>query len=452
MRYTLSITEDLNDRLKNAVFGMVGCEGAAYVVCGVATLTDEIRLLARDIIPVCDEHYLLRQSRRLSIDGRSFVPVAKRAKFEKEAILFVHSHPEDSPHFSNYDDEEDPKLMAFFNARTGQTPHGSLLCLPPDRLKGRIWTTTGWQLIERIRVIGNRFRFFDFDTSKPPLPEFYDRQVRAFGPEIQYLLRRLHVGVVGAGGTGSATVEQLARLGVRVISIFDGKSLATSNVTRVHGATLADAGTPKAVVQETHIKNLGLGTEPYVHSRPITDEDIAKHLRGCDVVFGCTDNHLSRSILTRLALFYLIPVIDMAVKVHSEQQVIRGVWGRVTTLLPGEACLFCHETINPDIIRAETLSVTQREHELAEEYITELATDEPAVITFTTAVAAQAVNELLHRLTGFMGAERTSSEVLLQFHNSRIRTNRMTPKPDCYCQQIQHWGRGDSRNFLGLTW
>ncbi|NNN19731.1 MAG: ThiF family adenylyltransferase [Acidimicrobiaceae bacterium] len=452
MQYTLTITEDLNDRLKKAVFGMVGCEGAAYIACGVASLADETRLLARDIIPVRDEHYLLRKSRRLSIDGRSFVPVAKRAKLEKEAILFVHSHPEDSPHFSIYDDEEEPKLMEFFNARAGQTPHGSLLCWPPDRLMGRILTGTGWQPIVRIRVIGNRFRFFDSDTSKPPLPVFYDRQIRAFGPEIQLLLSRLHVGVVGAGGTGSATVEQLARLGVGTISIFDGKSFTDSNVTRVHGSTLADAGMSKAVVQEAHVKNLGLDTKPYVHVRPITDEYIAKQLRSCDLVFGCTDKQGPRAILERLALFYLIPVIDMAVKVDSQQQVLRGVWGRVTTLLPGEACFSCRGTINPTTLRAEKLPPEQYQQELAEGYITELITDEPAVIMFTTAVSAQAVSELLHRLTGFMGADRVSSEVLLRFHESRIRTNCMPAKPNCYCQQRQHWGRGDSRNFLGLTW
>src|SRR3989442_2474424 len=43
---------------------------------------------------------------------------------------------------------------------------------------------------------------------------FFERQVLAFGAESQALLQQLHVGVVGVGGTGSAVVEQLARLGV----------------------------------------------------------------------------------------------------------------------------------------------------------------------------------------------------------------------------------------------
>ena len=42
-------------------------------------------------------------------------------------------------------------------------------------------------------------------------------------------------------------------------------------------------------------------------------------------------------------------VIDVGVRVQSEEQVIRGIYGRVTTLLPGEACLFCRERISPRI-------------------------------------------------------------------------------------------------------
>ncbi len=82
----------------------------------------------------------------------------------------------------------------------------------------------------------------------------------------------------------------------------------------------------------------------------------------------------------------------------------------------------------------------------------ELETESPAVVTFTTAVASQGVAELLHRLAGFMGAERNSSEVLLRFHHSEVRTNRLRPSPDCHCAQTKHWGRGDQRSFLDLAW
>ncbi|MDB5340074.1 MAG: hypothetical protein JWN70_5693 [Planctomycetaceae bacterium] len=452
MRYTLTISDNVAALLTQTIFAIPGREGAAYLVCGVSRTENETRLLAREVIAVQDAHYLLRELDRLSIRSESYVPVAKRARLNNETVLFVHSHPKGYPTFSPADNIEEPKLMRFLGSRAPATPHGSMVCSEPGLFDARVWIDEGWETVERIRLLGRRFRFIDMVQGEDPLPEFFDRQVRAFGPDIQRLLLRLHVGVVGVGGTGSATVEQLTRLGVGCISVFDGDQLTASNVTRVYGSNMDDAGRGKTEIQVERLRRIGFHTRLDGFPRHITEETTVRHLRDCDVVFGCTDKHAPRGILVRLALRYLIPVFDMAVKIDSQKQTIRGIWGRVTTLMPGEACLFCRETITSGHIRAETLPAEQHEREADEEYAPELATDEPAVIMFTTAVAAQAVSELLHRLTGFMGEQRVSSEVLLQLHEARIHTNRMRPKADCLCQQQQHWGRGDSRNFLGLTW
>lgn len=452
MRYTLTFTEALFERLVATFFEVAGREGAGYVLCGVSSTDSESRLLARDVIPVQADHYLVREADRLSIVSDSYVPIAKRARLASEAILFAHSHPEEFPDFSPQDDEEDAKIVSFFQSRAVDVFHGSMVLNCPTTFQARVRVGEQWQAVERIRVLGERFRFVDRVQGEEPIPESFDRQVRAFGPDIQRLLRRLHIGVVGAGGTGSATIEQLTRLGVGAISVFDGDTFDGSNVTRVFGSSVGDQDRPKTDIQHEHVTRIGLGTNIVVYPRPITDEATAKHLRRCEIVFGCTDKQAPRGILVRLALRYLIPVFDMAAKVHAENGVIRGIWGRVTTLLPGEACLFCRGRIDPGTIRSESLPPEQRDRELADGYITGLATDEPAVVMFTTAVAAQAVSEMLHRLTGFMGSDRRSTEVLTLFHESRIRTNSDRPNPDCMCQQAEHWGRGDSRNFLGLTW
>jgi ThiF family len=67
--------------------------------------------------------------------------------------------------------------------------------------------------IETIRIIGNRFRFHR-NNETPPDERFFQRQVLAFGNPLQSVLKNIHVGVVGVGGTGSSVVEQLIRLGV----------------------------------------------------------------------------------------------------------------------------------------------------------------------------------------------------------------------------------------------
>jgi molybdopterin/thiamine biosynthesis adenylyltransferase len=197
---------------------------------------------------------------------------------------------------------------------------------------------------------------------------------------------------------------------------------------------------------------MGLGTIVQAYADHITDFETARRLRDFDAVFGCTDKHTPRGILVQLALRYLIPVIDTGVKIDSADGTIKGVAGRVTTLLPGEACLFCRGRISADVIRLEALSPAERSALVDENYAPEIDTPSPAVIPFTTAVASQAISEFLHRLTGFMGEARRSSEVLLLFADSRVRTNREPSGAGCLCAQQQHWGIGDTKRFLGVSW
>jgi len=451
MDYTLTILETHYDLLDGAVFTPTGLEGGAYLLCGLSVTATETRLLVREVIPVKKEHYLKRAPDRLSIDSASYAAIAKRAAATRTAVIFVHSHPGGLAGFSPQDNREEPKLMEFLATRCPAVPHGSLVLTPGSLGHGRIWAQGGWAPLKRIRAIGRRFRFVN-DLDQIPLPDFFDRQIRAFGPDIQKLLQRLHIGVVGVGGTGSPLVEQLTRLGVGTISEFDRDPLEDSNVTRVYGSRIADKGVNKTKVSEEHVNQIGLGTVVRAYPEHITDEETAKRLRECDVVFGCTDKQTPRGILVQLALQYYIPVFDLGIKIDAEDETLRGVVGRVTTLMPGEACLFCRGRILAEIIALESLSPEEWQLRADEHYAPELQTEDPAVITFTTAVAAQAVSELLHRLTGFMGEERRTTEVLMLFHEPQIRTNRTPPDPTCLCSQQELWGVGDRDTFLGLFW
>lgn len=452
MRYTLTILEQQFEELSGGVFSVPGIEGAAYLLCGNSVTEGETRLLVREVHPVADHHYLVREPYRLSIDSASYAAIAKRARAMNASVVFVHGHPGGPDDFSEQDDREEPKLHEFLAARAPGKPHGSFVITPQGRGAARVWGGHGWAPVARVRVIGGRFRFMDNVVDEAPLPEFFDRQVRAFGPEVQRLLKRLHVGVVGVGGTGSPVIEMLARLGVGTISEFDGDAFDATNVSRVYGSKVKDGGRNKTKISAAHIREIGLGTVVRSYARHITEEEAAKRLRECDIIIGCTDRHAPRGILVQLALRYLIPVLDTAVKIDAPDEVIRGVFGRVTTIIPGEACLFCRGRISPEMIRLESLSPEEQRVLADEGYAPQLEGNNPAVIPFTTAVAAQAVSEFVHRLTGFMGEERRSSEVLMLFHESSVRKNRTPPEADCLCSQRELWGRGDGRDFLGLTW
>lgn len=448
--YTLTILERDYERLRDAVFSVPGCEGAAYLLCARSQHEGEIRFLVQAVEAVAQDDYLVRESHRLSIDSASYARIAKRAVAEQASVIFVHSHPDGIDHFSPQDDREEPKLMDFLSRRIPDVPHGSLVIAQEP--SGRIWDEGRWEGISKIRIVGSRFRVLAGDGDRA-VPEFFDRQVRAFGPDAQRALGELHIGVVGAGGTGSATAEQLLRLGVGHLSVFDGDDLAATNVTRVYGSTISAVGRNKALMLHDHLQRIGLTGRVEAHPCHISIEEVARRLRACDIVFGCTDKQAPRALLVQLALRYLIPVIDMGVVIDSDGNTIRSIVGRITTVLPGEACLFCRGRITPDGIRLESLPAEERRRLAREGYAPELGIADPAVVMFTTAVAAQAVTELMHRLTGFMGDERQSSEVLMFFNETMIKRNRESPSASCFCSDTTRWATGDAgRSYLGVSW
>lgn len=326
--------------LGRVLFGRSDVESAAYVLCGRSAGEDGgERLLSRAVVPVRPQDYLRRERDRLSIADESFVPVVKRVRAEGGALLLAHSHPDGPLAFSEQDDREEARLFAAVQHRAPGS-HGSLVFTRPDELVGRAWRVDGQTgPMSRVTAVGERLRILvggDADVSP-----IFDRQVRAFGPDIQRVLADLSVGVVGLGGTGSAVFEQLLRLGVGHLLLIDDDRFEGTNVNRVHGSRLTDVGLPKVTIAKRTATETGLPTRVTAIEGSILDAPVARRLRACDVVFGCTDRQLPRLVLSRLATRYLIPVIDVGALVDAHDGTLRSVAGRVTTLLPGAACLLC---------------------------------------------------------------------------------------------------------------
>jgi len=459
----MTLPEDHWDRLRELLLDKNGHERAAYLLCGVARTSDETRLLVREVIPVEPEDIIESSPVHMKIRSRSYTRAMKRAHDLGTAFVFCHSHPKGPNHFSPQDDLEEPPLFrtAYLRIRHNG-PHASLILAQGSRLVGRGWLGDGAAIpLNTIRIIGSRFLLFRNEMSGQTtggelinLTNF-DRQIRAFGEDVQRILGMLRVGVVGVGGTGSSVAAQLIRLGVGALVISDGQSFDATNVNRVYGSSVGDDDVLKVAIAERLASRVGLGTRITSLPRPVTYRSVFEQLRACDVVFGCTDDEWGRSLLTRLAIWYYIPVFDLGVRIDSIDGTIRSIQGRVTTLLPGRACLFCRRRITPERVRAESMEVLLPEEAARlrkEGYAPELDDPAPAVIPFTTSIAATAVSEFLHRLTGFLGDERMSSEVLHLIDLTRVRTNDRRGTPDCFCGDPNRWGQGDSSPFLGVTW
>jgi hypothetical protein len=126
--------------------------------------------------------------------------------------------------------------------------------------------------------------------------------------------------------------------------------------------------------------------------------------------------------------------------------------GRVTVLSPGSACLVCRDRIDLQRAAVELMTPEERRRLQDEGYAPALAGVEPAVVAFTTAVAAAAVAEMLERFVGY-GPEPRPSEVLLRFHEREISTNIRNCRERHYCHEKSNkWGWGGGSPFLEQTW
>jgi len=457
MKQTLTVLGNVAEQITSHFAQARPNEAAGYLFVRVCRTANEIRLIGREFWPVTGEDLLAQTPTRLSIRSISYVKAFQHAEQTRQGFWFVHSHPEGCTEFSGADDATEPALFSCAFARIEWTiPHGSLVFPERGAPFGRIWLESGTtEQLDRIRLIGRRWRFFDSGDGNDPIPEFFDRQMRAFGPSIQRLLAMLHIGVVGCGGTGSAVCQQLVRLGVGSISVFDGQRFERSNVNRVYGSLLSDDGAWKVGIAEREAASIGLRTVVHRYSESIYHERVARRLVDADIIFGCTDDEYGRSILNDVALRYGIPLLDMGVKISSEHQKIDSVIGRVTTVQPGYACLHCRGRITAKGIAADALRAAQPTAAnalAAEGYAPELGDPAPAVISFTTSVASMAVNEFLHRLTGFMGDDRETSEVIQFFDRGDIGHNATPPSATCKCSAFKAVGSGDQTSFLGLVW
>jgi hypothetical protein len=436
-------------------------ESAAVLLIGSVTATDgQLRLLGRELYPVPEEGYELREPTELLVSSTGFMPALARAQEIGASALWFHTHPgaKATAERSPRDERVDEALAETFRLRSASEIYASMILSgTPEHAHwtGRVIVDGRPRPLQRLWEVGERLRLTQAGSGARAVVEneLLDRNVRAFGGAVQQTLSSLSVGLVGAGGTGSAVAEQLIRLGVRRLTVLDPDTLSTSNLTRVYGSTPEDVGAAKTSVLGRHLRRIA--PDATVHEVPhkVSEENAARALVGCDVVFGCTDDNAGRLVLSRLASYLLTPVIDCGVLLSSGPGgTLEGIDARVTVLSPGAGCLVCRDRIDLARAQAEQLPPEERSRLQREGYAAALPGVEPAVVAYTTAVAAAAVGELIERLVGY-GPEPVPSEVLLRLHEREISVNRAEPRPGHYCDRAAgKLGIGDRAPFLEQTW
>ena len=455
MTATLRLTDGLHKRLLDTATQPL--EHAGVLLAAISDTNGVVTAVGVDWLPVPDDAYERQGVDHLTVTSDGYMPALSIAEQRGLTAIWVHSHPGDGSevHASDYDARVNQQLGDVFALRTGTDRYGYLVI---GHRAGRLTFTGGitgsiTSSIDRLTTIGDRFRFETADDNPQHTPtEVYDRNVRAFGPAIQSVIGSLTVAIVGSGGTGSAVAEQLVRLGVRSFLLLDPDTLSASNTTRVYGSTPGDVGRAKVEVLADHLTRIAPDAVVVRQQTSVLQQHAARLLQTADIVFGCTDDNAGRLRLSRLPYFTLTPVIDCGVQIEATPQLtINGIFGRVTTLHPGPACLTCRDRIDLARAMAEERAADEQQALEKEGYAPALGATEPAVVAFTTLVAATAVGELLERLIGY-GDTPAPTEQLLMIHDRSIRTNRIPPTPGHYCDpNVVTIGAG-ATTYLGLNW
>lgn len=457
MSITLVLTSAIADEFAEAARHPVETAGV-MLARAVEDAAGGVRLLARSMHWVADDAYLERSAIELRVAAQTYIKMLAQAENDGEVAIWVHTHPNGSPPTASHKDEiVDSQIAEVFRIRTGSEYYASLiLSASADgfNFTGKIATESATQALDRIWCVGDRWKLKKrFDCAAEEKEVIFDRNVRAFGPAIQSTISDLKVAVIGCGGTGSAVAEQLVRLGVRKLILIDPDTLSDSNVTRVYGSSPADVGRAKVEILKDWLARIAPTLDCLPVQGMITSQAIARTLISADLVFGCTDDNAGRIVLSRLSTYFLTPVIDCGVLLSADGNGrLADITGRITTLVPGQACLICRGRV--DLVRARTEMLTSDERVRLENegYAPSLGRVEPAVVTFTSGVAAFAVTEMLERLIDF-GPEPRPSEVLIRFHEREISTNMAKPLAKHFCNpQNGRLGKGMTEPFLEQVW
>jgi hypothetical protein len=413
--YSVTIPSDDWAEAKAALFTDDSCENAGVFLCGKSESDSEVRLLARRFVSVPSHQYVQRLEYHLEIAPAFYNQIITLCLREHLNPVIIHSHPKHRAAFYSPSDDygESHLLKVLEDLLPGKTV-ASLVATPVEVI-GRRRMKKKFKPLHTIRIVGPKVLHSTSGESKAAggaqdIGEQYDRQVRAFGPESQQLLRSLRVGVVGVGGTGSIVAEQLARVGVGQLIIIDNDVVDLTNLSRVVGATRRDIGKAKIEVAKRSLARSG-GSKITALDDNAIRQDVLLKLRDCDLVFSCVDNDRTRAVLNRFAYQYLIPVIDIGVRLDARSGTVRAAAGRVSIVGTGATCLRCSHHVDPERIRAESLPEGEREKLEEEGYIMGVTEPAPAVISLNATIAGLGVTGFLNLFTNLTGGLQPTGQV-----------------------------------------
>jgi molybdopterin/thiamine biosynthesis adenylyltransferase len=404
----LRLTEGQEEQLRGHLFQGDGLETVALALCGQFRILGGTGYCLHEVVPVATERCSVRRPDAVTWPVELVVPLLEKAAARGLVLLKVHSHPTGYDGFSSQDDETDRRLADSFRHQIeGEVTHLSAFILESGELRVRAVGRDGeFCSVGRVVRVGDRIEANALTEAREP-DMAQASSLQAFGDGTYHALRSLRVGVVGCSGTGSWVVEMLARLGVGGLVLVDPDVIERRNLNRIVNSTAEDVAKqrPKVELLREAVISMDQGTLVEPFQQDLLNVAVVQSLAACDLLFGCVDSADGRDLLNRISTFYLVPLIDVGVRIDAGTGgKAEQICGAVHFMVPGGSSLLSRGVITAKQVETDGMRRHQPEQHdelMREGYVKGVAVNRPAVVSLNGFIAAHAVNELLARIHGF---------------------------------------------------
>jgi tRNA A37 threonylcarbamoyladenosine dehydratase len=292
--------------------------------------------------------------------------IIRKASSHPYGIGFVHSHPEGYQTFPSESDlDMENYYSQLFSGYAPNRPFASLIFSKNEGSKfsgsGRVWWKSAWHEVSKFAIENCPVSLYNFAETISLREEVLARMKRftsAFTEEAAELLADATVGIVGVSGTGSPVAEILGRSNIGNLIVIDPKFFEDSNHERNHASMAIDLGkkSPKVQLTKRHIQSINPNCNVIAIQGSVPQAEVIDYLLWADIVVGCTDLHSARIALTDLSTRYLLPIIDVGVKMEGENGTITGQVIQINRLFPDDACAYCRRMVSSKLATQELMS------------------------------------------------------------------------------------------------
>jgi hypothetical protein len=371
----------------------------------VTLKTGIVLVLAKEYVPVDDTDYERDPSVGAKISSTAIRKAMQGIYDRKGGCFHVHLHDHGGPTWpSGTDQKWLPPVAEGFSHISGQQANGILIlsqdsCYATVKIRG----LNAFMIPSCVSVVGNPMRFVYSNREKEHGPPLNDRQ-SFLGKDSAFVFENAKVCIIGYGGGGSHIGQQLAHIGVKHVTIYDGDFIEETNMNRLIGAWFTDVKKKmfKAEIAKRTIKKIL--PNAVIRTVKARWQEKPEYLQESDIVIAGVDSLADRDQLEAECRRYLIPLVDMGMDIFELEDHSFAMAGQVILSLPGAFCLHCFGYLTPENLSAEAKKYGDAGHR-------------PQVVWPNGILASTAVGIVMNLLTGW--TNRKAPSVYLAYDGNR---------------------------------